>query len=505
VLRPIPFDYANHDIAKVLKDSTNQEIRNKQDIDKLFSLYFQWPHKSTALLSTFKSTNIPISLEYDENEANISELLIKIDNENVVEGLTDEIIIRIMVFTKCFLFRAKSEDLFLEGEKTYLVITPPQEVLNVNIRKHPRLKITDTVLSLKRTNDAVEFKASLTEISAHSLKVSGEFEGNVSYTTELSGLIVEFNVLKCIKGMTILIPAQEQEENYFELYASLIFPDLVNRENVEYDELYNLYAKTGYFGNFSESLPSNHREILLKTWAAVDNSKTKKNSIDKIISHKGRLIGSSSLTLALKENQMDYWYIHQLCSDKELGNFTDTGNLYIWRFIYLSMKKDDLRVMASFNSRSRWIEKIFLKFAKNREIEDRLECVRYYKAKLKQRAFSPPMNSFSIGSEKRFIDCNEQRLIGIGPDFLNANGNLNFIKYLKDPTENQISEDLEVVSKATKDNEFVRLCLPQNYETDFLEGYEQRSNRFFSLRKDELEDFVTSIEHTIESCKRKYE
>lgn len=502
MLRLVDFNPDDFEQVSVFKHQNADIIDSKDELERIFSLISQWSNITNSVIKIGDYTH-NASIEFDEDEIVCSELVVKLKSK--IDHIPTKLIMCTEVFNQCYFIEEEIIDTFSEDGHFFIVIDIPQKIRAIKQRSYFRTKVEETYLLLNATESV-----KLLEIDTKSFVISKPNLNLNKFLVQFLDCEFECKVLSSRDEKTICIPDESQMDKFFKLFVYKCFPSLVERKSCNYKEVYELYGETGYFGNFDEKLPEDHYELIKNTWQNLDNSKSK-FSFDFAINHNSKLVGISSSSLFSCVENTEHWYIHQLCSIKDENFFDYSGLLYIWRLVYLSMRPGNLKVYASFKSRSRWIEKIFLKYNDFLGDKKNLMYAKYYKASLgdleERHSSSIEINWESVkinNQEDRYYANNDLFEIGINPVFLNANGNLNCIIFKKKIDADLIRSILLEVKGKFPNLEYVRLCLHSSQEDIEIPGYYQKSDRFYVLEKTELLDFAISITHTIEQLKRKY-
>ena len=217
-------------------------------------------------------------------------------------------------------------------------------------------------------------------------------------------------------------------------------------------------------------------------------------------------VGCSSAVLAFYEESIPVWAFHQLCAKKKPELLSHSGQLYAWRAEYLAARTEDIKVAAWFDGQSRWLERIYVKFANQSSGRTQLHAIKTLKCIFEKTDAAPDssIKSYMIGKARR-VACQKKGLLGAtGPRFLNAAENLNGVAALWEPLDlSQIRSVGEGLANAISHNVALKVSLPQNYEVHGLKGAPQVEDRFSLFPKEDLVSFLASIEHSMAVTERK--
>jgi hypothetical protein len=228
------------------------------------------------------------------------------------------------------------------------------------------------------------------------------------------------------------------------------------------------------------------------------------------VDQSGELAGASSAVLAFKRNEKPIWAFHQLCARASPDILEQSGQLYTWRAEYLAGRKEDLDVVVWFDSKSRWLERIYVKFALQNQTKVQLHAVfvarTFYSGKAV--ALVKSQKSDVYGNHLRLFLDSENEFGAVSPTYLNAAGGLNAVIALDGGATAQsvISIADGLIANSEEKECFVEITLPAE-KAYFLEGLNfepiKEASRFCIFNKDSLVGFLGSVEHSVAVTARK--
>jgi hypothetical protein len=291
------------------------------------------------------------------------------------------------------------------------------------------------------------------------------------------------------------------------LYRKLAFPPLRPKSEFSADAILQLYEETNYFGRFAtiEGLERRKGE-LREVWGQVASSFHHHTADYVVVDDQGKPAGASSACEAFHHDGKAVWALHQTCARTSPDLLERSGMLYTWRAEYLAARPEDLGVIVWFDSRSRWLERIYVKFARQHPAGTRLTAVKFFRRRLLENKVEIPQPAIQIGqAHRRFYDKGGI-FGGFGPRYLNASSALEIL------VDNQGGHGPEVLREASQElagavesgSEGLYITVPS---AETLEGpdfeYVDDVDRCLEFDKDCLVDFISSVEHSVAVTSRK--
>jgi hypothetical protein len=218
------------------------------------------------------------------------------------------------------------------------------------------------------------------------------------------------------------------------------------------------------------------------------------------VNQEGQLTGASSAVKAFQNGGMSTWVFHQLCAMTNPYLLEQSGQLYTWRAEYLASRPESLKICGWFDGNSRWLERIYVKFILGKSSESWLKAVKIVRLPLAGRKRESDAFIVTIGELERVLVDTPLCYGGANPKFLNASGILDCIVALNDTVKaSQIVEVGESLNAlADRGEGVIEVTLNTSSELQF-ENAELVTdcNRMFLFSKEDLYDFVSSVEHSL--------
>lgn len=504
-------------------------IKNPIQIFASFSLYNEWAeYRSATLINTKKDYSIKCSLSWDTDEVIPSELYIKPVSNKDFQNLTveDDIQIFFEVFNVCYYFKTKIID--AENFNDKIIVQIPEEIKVIKRRLFPRVDISSiksNAYCMPR-NSTEKIEILIQEIGVNTLKVTA-----VSFLTLKDGIIkiddlsIGFKVIERKKDLLKFEYCLSLEFNnninfgkYFEIYAKYAFPTLKSRSEFNINDVLEIYNSTGFFNKFvkNESQEDEFFTKINSTWSQLNNAQH--SGVTDYCSEveEGRIVGCSSLARAFYNESKPVWVMQQLCVLSNPEYFLNTRDLYLWRPIYLSALKEDFDVACWFDGNSRWIERIWIKFALNKgNISETLWPVDILICQLDKKDSTASVNAddklittYKFGNLERSVFIEKNLIAGSDPACLNFANLLDHIVAIP-PSDrdfefllNKAKKLFSLSEEGTKD---FRISVDKSNLPSTHEKYRRHDlNRFCYFNKNDLSFLFTSIEHSIAVMSKKY-
>ncbi len=525
-LQLVPYEPDNYAPGEVLALDDATVLSSDKAIGSALSLYFQWEKKRSCHITFSKEAGALLcEMDYDHDEASPTEIRVQLSkiskkkSVKVVPGST--VLIRFEIFRVTYVFTsvitAVAADPKVEG--WHSIIEVPSELRVLKTRHLPRLVLDDAGRAklpkatwTSSSGDPIDLK--LLEIGMGSVRAS--FIGEALLAREKSGklsfgeALVPVEVVRSGKGEIILklnFVDHKDFGPFWDYYRLVAYPSMRSRYEVPFEEGIELYEKTNYFGVYGAEKSSEEINELIKTWEDIRSGFHSTNADYYITDDHGVLSGSSSLVLTNFSQNESVWAFHQLCAIKNPYLVEQSGVLYTWRSEYLASHPEKLSVTGNFYSKSRWLERIYVKHTRNSMHGSKLWQVinRRCTFSRKDKVNSISLKSYPIGKIERISTTSDDIWGSANPKFLNANQNLDTIVAVFRPTTKHELENIggNLAEKLNEDNISILATLLPNFDLTSLMSKEQRSDRFFRIPKDDLLLFMSSVEHSVAVTERK--
>jgi hypothetical protein len=524
-LQVVPFSGNDFSLGEHLLERDGTTSTDPLNISNKLSLLFHYEDYAWVGVTLPGAGNkiVPCRISYDQTEAVPTELYLTLKTPYAVDRLAmiKRATVSFEIFRVCYEFSAEVLNYNSDGSvEFHLVLSIPEELSTIKHRRLPRVRIDQEdreklpKIYLNSSNEPLQ----ISELGLNSIAVdtvehftAGEYELDFRSENNLkcraTGMIRGEKLVFCLLFENAITFGQ-----YFNIYRKFAYPGIQPRSDFDNLTMFDLYEKTGYFGGFlTDESKSKGRQDLLKTWEAVPNEAYDVTADFVTTDKQGTVIGASSVSLAFRDTNFEYWAFHQLCSIKSPDLLTASGHLYMWRADYLIGLPQDLKVVVWFRSESRWLERIYVKFARQSSERVRIHPVKLIKGQFTKTTSGTPSRqlpkttSYSYGSHKRTVTVSDNLISGIGPDFLNASGLLNNVSFLdgNDDKEAIQSAMTALMENSGTDTAQFYVSLPEKSETTF-EGWKiTPSDRFCIFSKNDLIDFLSSVEHSIAVIRKK--
>lgn len=525
-LRLIAFDQDDYGIAKSI--TTTDDPLQAAESAQALSLYFQWPEYRSALAGTGKTTcHISCQIDYDQDARVPDELFVRCNATELPADLSvnSQIFIRFEVFRNMFEFEAEvlamdqDQDQDHNGGDNLLTIAMPKVLHRLSNRRLPRLQLTATEASqlgsvIWSGLDGVRVSAVVSEIGLSSVAISTAVPIHGLGSIQFSSDGFKAEVLRATDTSTVLRPILDTATDfgrYFDLYRRVAYPMLVPRPDLPYEKIVELYDKTRYFGKFDLGTSLAERgDVLVSAWSKIDRGFHISTADYAGINEQGVVSGTSGLGLAFMDGDTQYWAMHQLCALTEPALLELTGALYCWRAEYLAARPENLNAFAWFDSRSRWLERIYVKYGHNRGNHANLHAVAVARIECSPHPnITPPSGALTlkIGDCERYTLAEPGLLAGASPRFFNASAILDCIVNLSAVPDTGRIQDLgmRLATLVGTPRLALEVTTAKAAEVN-LPGAQPINDvdRYFAISKAELVPFLTSVEHSIAVTRRKW-
>jgi hypothetical protein len=527
-LKLVRYNADDYSLGEVFARPDSAKVSAPADIDGALSLYFQWPERHWAIMMPVGGVpgtgNAPwaeCEIDYDRDERAPSELRIQFEGDakrpDLREG--EEIAIRFEVFRICHEMRcqvlacsnAPAEDGW------HYIVSPPVELVVFKNRRLSRFRLDDADrqqmgecrwfgegASEGLAAPVLEIGMSAIRVAAPSLQPGAKGEIVIGEAR----LAVE--VARMNRGEAVLKPILTngvQTGVLFDLYRKLAFPPLRPKSEFSADAILQLYEETNYFGKFATAEDMDRRKAELRdVWQRIAPALHQYNADYVAVDDAGTPVGTSSATEAFVHEGKPVWALHQTCARTSPDLLEHSGMLYTWRAEYLAARPEALGVIVWFDSHSRWLDRIYVKFARQHPTGTRLTPVKFYEMNLSETSDEAPLPTVQIGETQRRLYDKDGVFGGFGPRYLNASAGFDVL------VDNQGGHGVDVLRKAARDTvgiaesgaRAIRITVPA---TESLEGsdltYWETVDRCLEFDKESLVDFISSVEHSVAITSRK--
>ena len=509
-LQIVDFDPNDYKLGEVLASKDGEILSSSERIAAVLSLFFQWPDESNAY-AYFDLPGRPsfkVKIEYDKEERFLTQLTLGLPQEVTLKGV-DKSFLRLEVFNGCYEFESKVIENFNDGCQ-WLIIEAPTQLKSIKIRRSSRIEITkkdELLLDIKGVKTAV----TLNSITLNGFLLNEQLPPLTTGKLQLGDLSVEVYHARDIdkkSAFSINFETDHQASLYFDYYRKTAYPNLVPRNQVDLDELYDLFTDAGFFGNFSGKFDEETRPEKAKScWKTLKEAQHK-STADYVAQENGVILGSSSCALAFKSSEREFWVFHQLCAKKDTETFDLTGDLYAWRAEYLWNRKSNITSVFWFRSESRWLERIYVKYAMQSPDRGKVEPAQLFAyIHTNERLKVPPSTVECYGTENRAFYNHQGVLGGLGPDYVHINRNMNLIQANGNWDDVYKAAD-SMTSALNRDTSYFRVVMPHGCKAPDLGldkwDYQNSVDRHAEIQKDGMLDFIACLRHSIAVTKRKH-
>lgn len=525
-LRLVPFNPSDYSLGEVLVRESQEKITDLKVIGAALSLYFQWPEESRALMIVGSRESFDIFIEYDREERVPSEFKILFRRpEDLNEAqVTGEVLIRFETFRQCFEFTidevAVNADAVADPS-WHIIVAPPTELLVYKHRRLPRVSLSESdreligPVEVQYAADGKSTPVKLIEMGMKSVRVMGvDFHVGEPVRIKLRGQTLPVKVLRQDMDYVIFefkVNSAGQVGQIFDIYRLVAFPHLRPRHDYTNQQMAQLYSDTNYLGKFTTDEAYGERvHALAEVWDEVSKAQHSLSADYVTIAEDGSLAGASSCSLAFHYEGRDLWIFHQLCAKTSPNLLAQSGELYTWRAEYLAGRTEDLGAGVWFDSKSRWLERIYVKFAFHKGNNVRLIPVSIFRrvASRGEPVEGVEVNTIQIGKYVRAMVDSREAFGAVNPGFLNAANILDAIVCLKDCEAGTINDFVtSLCEKIGQDQRLFELTIPIERSEQFTQLPNDQKltdcDRLCLFHKSSLVDFISSVQHSVAVTKRK--
>ena len=489
------------------------------------ALYFEWEDHRSAIMCRKDNAVQPIHcvVDYDRDERNPTELrvLFKIEatSSSKIEAFSS-VLIRLEVFGTCFQFEATitatSDNPHEDGWS--LIVSMPKEIQLRRTRRLPRYCIeqkTETKMprvswqlegETSKSSDVPVIEIGIRSLSVHSTEPLRQGKGILT----IGGKLFAAELIRVITNkysFTLRFQKIEDFGTYFDIYRTFAYPSLRFRGELPYEAGMALYEKSNYFDKLNGKTPEQKKAIEVD-WKAIDTGLHVTSADYYAVDEDGHAVASAGLALCNFIEERSVWSFHQLCALKRSDLVDLTGDLHRWRVEYLAARPEDLVGVVWFNSKSRWVERMYAKHANASLLGSKIYPIldrrcKFQKGNIVGNHFD--LRAYNVGDARRVSTANPKMWGAVGPRYLNANENLDTIVVL-DPstTTDDISKlAAELIAAIGAEELSILVTVPAEYDVAPLGGDHQNSDRFGYFPKADLVNLLYSMEHSIAVTERK--
>jgi hypothetical protein len=505
-LRIVQYDPNDYKLGEALALASGESVEDSERISQILSLYFQWKDSALCWAYTTKDKNArsQASLSYDEEERVATQLFVEVDKGDLEPG-AEWVFLRLEIFENCFEFEAKLIEQFKENDKDIFIVSPPTKMAVVKNRRYPRvLAQPQTKIEWKDNTGTKEYLVE--HLSLGSLVLETVLPINQSGIVVAGGTSFPAVTTRNFDGKTSL--KMQLSNNlligaWFDYYRLHAFPGLRKRSECNPTHCIDLYHESGYFSKYKPA----ELELIL---SEIENSWRELECLDHVatadyvISKNDKLSGMGSSSYTYTHKGKDFWTFHSLCTLKNESDLDLSRDLYAWRAVYNFSRIETMDTLLFFASSSRWIERIYVNFLQ-RKSQSNVSAVRLYTLKLKPVDHGIPVASTKFTENAERLMCQDEHIVAAAlPDMLHIRKRLNCIDVLNN--EADVARALmygEQLAFAANHEISFRLSVPfeHPWQTDI--PLDPHTDRMGVLRKEDLIDFIASLDHSIEVTKRK--
>ena len=497
-------------LGEVLATQDGEVLYSSEKISAVLSLFFQWPENSSAF-AYFDLPGRPsfrVKIEFDKEERQLSQLMIELP-EGISLSDVSKVFLRLEIFNGCYEFESKVLDNFMETNQ-WLIIDAPDKLKSIKVRRSSRIEVSKSIEAKLTINNKLHI-VNITSVTLNGLVINEQFPQLTTGKLQIGELVLEVYHARDIgakSAFSIIFETDQQASMYFDFYRQTAYPGLTPRKEVDFDNLYELFVEAGFFGHFSgkfdEAARPEKAKACWKDLVGAQHSST----ADYVAKEDNAILGSSSCAIAFKTCSTEYWVFHQLCAKKEIDTLDLTGDLYAWRAEYLWNRKSDITSVFWFRSESRWLERIYVKYAMQSPDRGNVKPAQLYAYIHNSENLKVPISSVEkYGSENRAYYSHGDVLGGLGPDYVHINRNMNLIQ--ANGNWDDVYKAADSMTKAlNRATSYFRVvmphgCPPPNLQSDRWD-YQNSVDRHAEIKKDGMLDFIACLRHSIAVTKRKH-
>ena len=503
-LKLLKFSNDDYLISEVLNKENSFVLDNELDIQKVFSLLFQWPDRSRVKIKDPASGGfVDAEVSYDDELSEIEEIYI--DTKRIDPNQAKEYVVRFEIFRTCYEFQTKMNDFDVEDENTYLNLEIPFKLTVFKRRKLPRYKPEKKNNINLNFNEKYYENCELNDISANGLslkvdKLTCDFESdNAIITINAQEYKCNLKYVEDSGNIVAILKFENREKlrSYLNFYTDLVYSHLSPRSTHDFDDVLSLYDSSNLINRFSSEGIENIKDEFAKTFELLKDD-TEVNSFDFVATKDDLLVGASSASLVgrTSDNKKEYWSWHSYCCQKDINNLDMTFELYRWRAECFSMFPNSTNIMGWYNSSGKWVDKVWTKFKLKYNRDFNIESIEIFKLSELPDSYFDKNESLKTSKNnlgRTFVES-KNYYGGYGPGRLAISNSLNFVCYKKNNQNGKIPLKLKKIDEDL----YVTLPVGKVKREKSLD-----LNKYLLFNNDCMADFISSLDHTIAVLKRK--
>jgi len=404
-------DFKEFETSKVLSYPLGSTIKSFEEIQAVFTFFFEWPEYGKATLHT----------DHFEKQVNIFYHNTKkefwIDDLKGVDPsflkLQEKVSITLEIFYMEYQFFTQLD---LSHSKNYFTFSFPQKMKISSTVLKKRVHLPEPIPAILESENSRQ-KIHLLELGIKTIKIQENFSLPEKGTLQVQDLKIPIQSHQS-HILEIHHDSQLTAGLYFDLYRKAAFPFLVEKTHSNLEEFWNAYLQSGYLSKFNLNKDriqrksnfdfNDYKERILKTWKSILPDKHQTHITYGVQNLKGEIIGASGLALAFIQDQTPIWAIHQLCIMCQPEYIERARDLYTWRFEYLLNSPMDHEIVAWINPKNRLISRIWMKYAcyqpklaySSTSVHTKIH---HFQRKKNSTLSQLKIHSQKIGQEKRFF------------------------------------------------------------------------------------------------------
>lgn len=521
-LRVVPFSPHDYSLSENFGSKNGTDLDKSSEVSAAFSLYFQWPkHRFAVLRQSHIDEAMPCEISYDRDEREPTMLWIDfpVSTKTQVPQEFQKILVRMEIFKVAYEF----ETVVIANEKINetawrSILEVPHSIRILKQRRLPRYSLehlaSEERPKVRFTQNEKQYDAEIVELGLSSLV--GLVSDNPlpgPGTLLIHGREYPAEAIRQIKkgyfAFQMRFETGEESGSFFDFARTYIYPELKSRYEIPFDKGIELYEKTGYLSKYKkDGDASSVTEELKKTWEALKTS-VHHTTADYYI-HADELQGASGLAAAFESEGKTVWAFHQLCIVKEKEHLTLSSSLFTWRADYLAMRPENLAACCWYDSKSRWLERIYTKFCALAGTATLVPVTAITFKLKKEDIFSQfvkhsAIKQLKMGTYERLMFSEKDSFTGVGPDYLNVGGHLNALIDLSQKTDTESSNIIEnLLHTHENGNSTIRVTALTSRFSKIKNGDISLSNRFAFFNKEDLPVLRSSVEHAVAVTEAKF-
>lgn len=510
-----PNDYS---LGEALFSPETTSEANHSKIESALSLYFQWPeHRQAVIYPTDGGSAELCELSFDQDDAEISFVFARMlqtpSKTAWKEG--DEVRLRFEVFRTCFEIQATILGTSTQSSDGWdIVLSIPEQGTLYKHRRGKRYQVPkDTIESLQISLvNGERFDCTAIEVSCQSIVVRSDrsIEDSSSITVHWMGQNFQGVVVRNMDERIVIaldFSSGVQSGKFFDIYRQVAYPYLKRRNEVDSESVLELYERTGYIERYSaDSDAEKRRTEILETWEQLKPAEHEYVADYVAFDSSGNMVGASGLAMSHFQNDIPVWFFNQLCAVTSPDLLEHSGGLYQWRLDYLMAVPSDIYTACRYRSKSRWLERIYTKFAHTVGTRATLAPIVTYQKNFSKGDISEKIEvkSTKLSNLTRYYFEEGKICGGFNPCRLNISTSMDAVfahTNTADATRVAIFVSALLVASGKESANFAisihpSAILPENV-------FVGQTDRLVRFEKENLADLMASIDHVLAVTKRK--